>query len=314
MPDKKCIATVLALAFLGMAGCAPAWRPSMEFVKSSNHRAPLRLLDYMQTAPDLPRTFLRRSLDAANQSAARYERCPQGQTLTEGLLAATRMDTVAEYLEPTQRARYRRGALWPIEQPNGNAAFFVEFDPPLVRLPETVGPLEEWSQQCTMRYFNRDAVQTRQGRVTRTVAFEGFESVEADGVPYANCARLKVDTKYRIDWGPRIDSTEYLWLAPGVGEVRRIERISGLALLAYFSEAHSYELVSATTDSTEPLPPIRAKSRPVPLRAWSRCAVYLDRVLPKPRLGGLAVEFATGQEQTALARASRSTSEQHQRR
>ena len=276
------IGTWAALA----GGCAPAWRPSLVNVEPAPTPIVIHLGDYQSTGGS-PAIYLRQSLTSPDTPPQRYKRCPSSSTLTEGLLAGKNVDTVSQYLESTARARQRRGTLWPYDQRPASAAFFLEFDPPLVYLPPRLDTNEPWAQQCELHYYNRDAIEVRQGTATREAVFEGFEDVSADDVHYADCVRLRVTTRYRLDWGPRVDTTEYIWLAPGLGEVRRIEHVSGLAWPVYFSEAYSYERVN------EPTAPARlvGKRLPLPL-AWSRCAVFLDRLLPHPRLGGLAVEFA----------------------
>jgi hypothetical protein len=283
-------------------GCLPAWRPPMDRVQPAVARTAIDLTRFARPGGRLPRVYLRRDLSDADAPPVRYERRPQNGMLTEGLLADKRVTTVAAYLQHTPDARQRRGVLWPEDPDKKGAAFFLEFDPPLLRLPASIDVDGGVSQHCRLRYYNRDAVEVRGGTVTRRIVFEGFESVEAGGIEYPACPRLRIDTRYRIHWGPRVDTSEYVWLAPGIGEVRRVERLSGLAWLAYFTGLHVYELIE------QPLvAPAAASSAslsaagPQPIEAWSRCAVYLDRVLPHPRLGGLAVELAPAQENHLLA-------------
>ena len=153
-------------------------------------------------------------------------------------------------------------------------------------MPASIDAGQGLTQDMQLRYYNRDGKRTKRGTVRRQIEFEGFETVEAAGRVYPDCARLKIDTCIRIHWGPHVDVTEYVWLARGVGEVRRIERFTGLALLAHFSEVNTYEAIA--------VPPLGqgATTRPRPAgEVWLRCAVYLDRLLPHPRLGGLAAEL-----------------------
>lgn len=298
-------------------GCRSAWRPPMDRVQPAVARTTVDLTRFVGPGGRSSLVYLRRNLSDADAPPVRYERRPHNGMLTEGLLADKRVTTVAAYLQDTPDARHRRGVLWPQDPSNKGAAFFLEFDPPLIRLPASIDAHQVVSQHCSLRYFNRDAVEVRGGTVTRQITFEGFESIEAGGIEYPGCPRLRIDTRYRIHWGPRVNTSEYVWLAPGIGEVRRVEQLSGLAWLAYFTGLHVYELIdqplvaSAATASAG-----SSAAGQQPLEAWSRCAVYLDRVLPHPRLGGLAVELAPAQESHLLVstgpRPERLTDGQHQ--
>ncbi len=202
-------------------------------------------------------------------------------------MAAKPPDTLADYLGPDAPKAAERWKLWPDDPDRKGAAFFLEFDPPLVYLPDSIQAGRQASQQVRLRYYNRDGICTRRGTVRRTFDLEGFETVVAGGVRYADCARLHTRTRIRVAWGPRGDITEYIWLAPGVGEVRRVQQFSGLAYLVHFSELQTFELAGGSL-LAEGVP----GARPFPGEVWARCAVYLDRLLPHPRLGGLAVELA----------------------
>lgn len=268
----------------------------MEGVEPPAAHVVIDLRPYLRPDAAGPALYARRNLAEPDEPAQLYERRSRAGTLTEGALAAKRIRTVAEYLEPTARAAYRRGALWPEDPQRRGTAFFLEFDPPLAYLPASIDAQAELTQRCRLRYFNRDAEPVREGTVTRKVAFEGYEAVEAGGIEYPGCLRMRVDTRYRLNWGPRVDTTEYIWLARGVGEVRRLERVSGLALFVYFSGVYAYELIET------PLPSTRlARGQHPRARAWVRCAVFLDRVLPHPRLGGVAIELAPAADADTVA-------------
>ena len=277
-----------------LVGCTPVWRPSLEGVQP----APLQVvIDLTALAPSggVARQAYRRS-DPAQPAVPPqgYERHYQGMTRTEGALAVKTFTGLADYLGPDAPKAADRWKLWPDDPDRKGAAFFLEFDPPLVYLPGSIQAGRESSQQVRLRYYNRDGICTRRGTVRRSVEFEGFETVTAGGVRYADCARLHTRTRIRVDWGPRVDTTEYIWLAPGVGEVRRVQQFSGLAYLVYFSEVQTFELADGS--------PWAAGAAGAGLSSgevWARCAVYLDRLLPHPRLGGLAVELAP--ESAALA-------------
>jgi len=303
-------------------GCARAWRPSpVEFV-APQADAVLNLADYLpKTATD--RVYLRRNLGEPDEPPRPYPRRSAPGAASEGLLAgrcgakappassdaAASSGSVARFLGDSDDARTRRGELWPMDAGKTSAACFLEFDPPLVDLPERISADLPFAQRCRLRCYDRDAKLWREGTATRRVFFESLESVTTSSQTYADCARLRIDTHIRLRWGPRVNVTTYSWLAPGFGEVRRVEEISGLALLILFDEVYEYELIEAVreaalTSATRPAGPTTRPQRPKPPSvqpdfapyqpaAWSRCAIFLDRSLPHPRLGGLVAELAS---------------------
>jgi len=316
------------LAVLAANGCARAWRPSQTDFVAARADAVLELRDY---APEQPgkRVYQRRNLRNPDEPAQPYPRRPAPGALREGLLAGRGVpgtggsarfqddsrNGVAEYLNDSAEARKLRGELWPMDAGKTSVAFFLEFDPPLVDLPARVAADSPFAQRCRVRCYNRDAELWREGTAIRRTYFEGLESISAGGHPYVDCARLRIDTRIRLPWGPRVNLATYLWLAPKFGEVRRVEQISGLALLVHFDEVYEYELIEpipkqAGESGKKAAPPTTRPERGEPTTrpsdaaphdsvAWSRCAVFLDRSVPHPRLGGMMIDLApaSGQEQ-----------------
>ena len=274
----------------------------MEQVESPPAHALIELSRYVAPQGRGVRTYLRFNPADPDDPVVRYERRSGGGMVAEGSLAKKPVRTVTQYLARTPGGQYLRGMLWPQDPQKQGAAFFLEFDPPLARLPRLIDANGGFNQECRLRYFNRDAVEARGGSVTRQVVFEGFETIEAGGLEYAGCVRLRIETRYRIRWAPRVNVSEYVWLAPGIGEVRRVESFSGLALPVFFNGLHVYELIGESPESSAATQLVRASAiGPSPVEAWSSCAVYLDRLLPRPRLGGLAVELASPQQGGTLA-------------
>ena len=154
-------------------------------------------------------------------------------------------------------------------------------------LPGWIDAERAFAEIVQLCCYNRDGHLVRRGTVTRKIQFEGFEDVEGDGVLYADCPRLRITTRIRVRWGPRVDLTEYVWLADGVGEVRRTERIQGFVFLTLFGGVYTYELMN--TPHTVVRASGAASAAP---RRWSRCAVFLESVFPNPLLGGLIIEYA----------------------
>jgi len=287
---------------LWASGCLPAWRPSLDQVAPAPGDVVVHLAGYLPGEGEATRLYFRRNLTRPDETPQRYLRRHSERGVGEGVLARGDVDTVAEYLQPTPRARERRGTLWPLDQQRTAAAFFLEFSPPLPHLPEVISCEQPWSQSSELHCYNRDAEPAGSGIVEREVSFQGFEDVRVGATVYADCVRLRRETRFRVRWGPRVDRTEYLWLAPALGEVKRIERVAGFAGLMYFSVAHRYELARLPAESPSPSPGIPPVG-PGPPRpqAWARCAVFLERMLPRPSLGGLLVDSAPLAEVGALA-------------
>ena len=92
---------------------------------------------------------------------------------------------------------------------------------------------------------------------------------------------------------------ETLWLARGIGEVKRVRRIEVLAFLLYFREAYAFETTAAQNAVTG-----KPSYRPLRTPAWSRMAIFLDRFLPRLRIGGAVIEFAKPGMDLAVDRAA----------
>jgi hypothetical protein len=260
----------------------------MEAVQPAEAHRTLDLRRYSPVGSSTVQAYQRRAGARDSGAPDTYERRYRGFIRAEGTMATNPVWSLADFLGPDAPRAGERWKLWPVNPESKGAAFFLEFNPPLVYLPASITPNGAVSQEVTLRYYNRDGILRRTGTVERAITLEGFENVGTDGMHFANCARLKVDTRIRVKWGPRVDLTEYLWLAPGIGEVRRVQRFSGFAYLVYFSQVQSFELASSTTGQQD-----AGAGTTFPGEVWTRCAVYLDRLPPHPRLGGLVVELAT---------------------
>ncbi len=282
-------ATGCIWVFLLLGGCSSNWRPPLHAVQLVPNNAVIDLTRYAPSGLPAARTYRRTNVRSGADTPGVYERVYHAGVRTEGVLADREVAEVSGYLGPDAPLAVDRWKLWPEGAESSGAAFLLEFDPPLTCLPASIEAGHPTSQRVALRYFNRDGRNTRRGWVERACELEGYQAVEAGGVRFDHCARLKIDTKLRIHRGPRVDVTEYVWLAPGVGEVRRTEKVQGWTLLLYFDELHNYELLTAGAQGA----PGDNTARRVG-EAWSCCAVFLDRLLPHPRLGGLIAELVDG--------------------
>jgi len=157
--------------------------------------------------------------------------------------------------------------------------------------------------QTKLSLYDRLGVPFAQGSAARRVWWEGNETIEGNGASYVDCARLRAETDLYFGWWASFRLRETVWLAQGVGIVRRVERLSGRALLLFrFDSEHEYVLQAHEIEAS------RAEASSSP-RRWARLAIYLDRSLPRPRVGGLAVEWATESDQGASSTVGKVTSE-----
>ena len=272
----------------GGAGCETAWRPPLAGVQVASASITADLSGRMPP-PGARLTYRRTSL--LNPKAAPEQYVVQ-VTCTgwgEGKLTQQSRGPLASHVE-------REGAQGPAQQfpwphPWGASAvgFFLEFDPPLVSWPRVVEGGSARKCESRFKCYGARGQYSYRGSATRAIELEGYETVSIDGVNYNDCVRLCTETRFCIPWIAYVDLTEYSWLAPGIGEVKRLQCWTGLALLVYFKDIVQYELVSVEHPAEQPAE--RSAERRAPVR-WSRCAVYLDPALPTPQLQGLAVEKA----------------------
>ena len=182
---------------------------------------------------------------------------------------------------------------WPSPPRKGSEALFAEFDPPMAEWPAGVrgGTPVEWRAKMTV--YDRLGVPFAYGSAARRVWWEGSETIEVNGASFADCVRLRAETDLHFGWWASFRLRETVWLAERVGIVRRLERLSGRALLLFrFDSEHEFVLRSHEIEASK----TEASSSP---RRWARLAIHLDRSLPRPRVGGLAVEWATESDHRA---------------
>jgi hypothetical protein len=267
---------LLLSACAGTVGCAPAWRPPVEPRPVAEMAISVDLRPYLPSPTPGPRVFARRDLKRPTVSLTDYVQIVRRDGIVEGSFAW-----------PGGTAGANEDLARSAEQPRDGAVFAISLDPPLPRIPAAIDAVEPARMQANARVHDARGRERFRGTVDRVVAWEGFERVELDGRAPADCARLRCVTRIRLFLGPWIELTEYIWLARDLGEVRRIERFRGWAWIWPFDEVRQYDLV-------RPLSPVRrTASHPAAIpEAWARLRIHLERVLPSPQLGGIAVEYA----------------------
>ncbi len=277
---------VLAVG-LPVVGCTTARSNTVSHLREPESDANVELSAYFPQAEPTQRTFLRTNPSRPEESPTPYGQTEDQNGRVEGSLTGRVEWPLSRYLDPHSNRPERARLRWPIRPRPASEAFFVEFNPPVTEWPEGVraGAAVEW--QAEMSAYDRRGVPFAQGSAVRRVVWEGYETVGNDGAAYPDCLRLHVETDLYFGWWASIRLRETVWLAQHIGIVRRIERLSGHALLLLrFDSAHEYNLQAHGVD------PVTADASPVPPRRWARLAIHLDRSLPRPRVGGLAVEWA----------------------
>ena len=287
MRRKLCLVLLSVGSLTLGTGCLGAWRPSLESVREVPSVAPIDLAEYLPAVP-FCRSYLRSDLRRTDESASPYERQADTMQRRDGLFADLDLGDLTQYLYQPESEEPARYLTWPAPEASRWLGLFMEFDPPLIYLPATIDAETEVRCRSDVCVFDRWGHRMRTGTVERTVRVEGFEDVLATDVSYRACLRLAIDTQIRVPWSARVDLTEYLWLAPGIGEVKRVERIQVLAVpFFYFDEAYVSELAAEPESVAETV-----RDHPTPEPAWARLAILLDRFLPRLRVGGVLVEYA----------------------
>lgn len=247
----------------------------------------VELSAYLPRVERAERRYARTNPSRRNESPVPYVQSEDERGRVEGSLVGRVEWPLSKYLDRHSDRPERPRMKWPSPTRQGSEAFFVEFDPPVVEWPEGVqaGVPVEW--QVEMSAYDRRGVPFAQGSATRRVVWEGHDTVEIDKVTYPDCLRLRVETSLSFGWWASMRLRETVWLARHIGVVRRIEGLSGYALLFFrFDSTYEYALRTHEADASS------EKTATEPRRRWARLAIYLDRSVPRPRVGGLAVEWA----------------------
>ena len=301
LPERSCWRGILfaVVASALVTGCVESWRPSMESVREVTTPAPIDLTLYLPAVTPARRTFLRRDLRFPDEPAVSYARRLEPHRQREGVFVDLEAADLSSYIAKPGKAEPVRYFDWPNSDKGRSLGLLLEFDPPLVALPATVRPDRKAQFRSDVRVFDRWGHPLRTGTVTRAVRVEGHENVVADGALIESCLRLALDTRIRLRWGPWLNVRETLWLRRGIGEVKRVRRIEVLAFLLYFREAHAFELAADQSAA------VRGRDyRPRQTAAYGRMAIFLDRFLPRLRVGGVVIEFARPDTGPAADRAT----------
>lgn len=300
---------IVSMWLIAATGCSSPWRPPIDNVRRENLPAFFSLAEY---APDQDgwQWVYRRTRDGAVPTV--YVREFVDQTYVDGALIGRAFRPLLSYLRdpsgpgseaeaPRQRASAQSRRRAPLE---GKLGAVVVFDPPLAPLPVAVRTNDPVSTTARLTCYDKWGQLAYQGTARRRVVFEGLEDVRAGQMDYPECLRLRVSTRFNLRWGPVIDMVQYLWMARGIGEVKRIERVTGWLLLWPFSATERFDLI-------EYRPPAGGSPRPRPpdtvFRRWARLAIEFHQTLPSPQIGGMRIELTDRNEYLAENRSEGTT-------
>lgn len=283
MASRAFLIPALALTAIGCAAL-PIARSFPAATKGSD--GDLKLSDYFPHVERVDRSYARTNPNRPKDPPMPYVHSEDEHGRVEGSLLGRVEWPLSEYLDRHSDRPLRPRLKWPTPPRRGSEAIFVEFVPPVDEWPEGVriGEPVEWKAE--MSAYDRLGVPFARGSATRRVIWEERDTVEADGTTYTDCLRLRVETDLSFGWWAIIRLRETVWLARNIGIVRRVERINGHALLLFrFDSTYEYVLQTHEADAS-------SQQMSAPHRRWARLAIYLDRSIPRPRVGGLAVEWA----------------------
>lgn len=255
-------------------------------LEQESTEAPFSIEPYLRANRLGTWTYLRTPAGRPDAAGVTYVRTSQPHRMLEGLLAERSFLPLQYYLQqPGTPADPRQRPRAPLQ---GGTAFLFELGEPLEPLPADLQPGVPQTASTALVYYEYDGRILNQGTLTRTAAVEGFEDIETPAGRFEACLRVRVDLTVEISWVFKMDWTTQMWLSPTMGEVRRLERMSGAFLIILFSSGHEYRLVSGQprldqADSVAVRPPL-----------WKRSAVLLERAVPRPRIGGLVVDYSDG--------------------
>jgi hypothetical protein len=278
------------------AGCAKPWRPPLTLVQRKNLPAVFDLTEYM---PDQPGWEWVYSRTHEEEEPNRFVRQLVDQIYVEGTLVGRPFGPLSSYLPPPSSGGQPldQGAMTgpPHRAPlRGDVGTILEFDPPLEPLPARLSIDGPAVTDVRFTCYNEWGRHLYDGAARRVVTLQGLEDIRIGQTEWPKCLVLHVDTIWHFYWGPIIEISQYLWLARGVGEVRRIEHVTGLFFILAIAATERYELQSCRpplTPATQTNPATSTGPGPRAFRRWARLAMEMLQTLPSPRPGGMRVEL-----------------------
>lgn len=281
---RKC----MAVLFIG--GCALGPGPKAAFSPNAHELAPIDLRPFLISEYSGGKRYTRYPSAASPAAGQSYRRVATDAGRAEGSLRSFQGKSLSDFLDPHSDRPGRPRAPWPTSPTRNAAGFFVEFEPSLVEWPDHIAMGVSYTSAARLEAFDGAGIPFVTGSARRSVWLVGRESVEVDGKQYSSCLRLGSATHLRFGWWASVRIDEAVWFARSVGVVRRKQAIRGTALFLFpFASTYVYDLQYDWSTVAEPSPIDQITSIEW-LTNWKRLAIHLDRIFPRPRVGGLAVE------------------------
>lgn len=166
------------------------------------------------------------------------------------------------------------------------SGMMLRFDPPIDYLPRRLDARAPAESSARLQVYNAKGEPAFGGKATRRVELEGFATVTAGGKRYTDCVCVRTETRISIPLAARVSLTEYLYVAPGRGIVRRVQRFRGWVLIRYFDDVVEDELVQF-----EPLPAAKREGIASTWTAgtWSGAIVFFQPSMPQPYVAGVII-------------------------
>lgn len=267
-----------------LAGCSQQHKDDLQPVQSQPSAERFSMEPYLR-ANRLGRwTYMRTEQEHAHR-AVTYTRLSDSNRMMEGRLLTRKFSPLDQYfLKPS--STQSDDADRPRAPLKGGTAFLFELLEPMEPFPEDLTPDNPIVSTTPVVYYEYDGRQLSRGTLTRTVEIEGFDELEVPAGRFAGCLRLRLDFTLEIPWVLDMEWNSFIWLSPEMGEVRRIEKMSGWFLVFPFSSSHEYQLISGQPYLSSPEPQSVRKPR------WQYGAALLDRAIPRPQIAGLVVDYA----------------------
>jgi hypothetical protein len=281
-----CLAILAGGAFF--VGCTGTWRSDKRNVDSSQPVPAERLAHCLQ-ANRIGRWIYHRYEYPINkdESPQQYVRIRTGDRMVEGLLVGKEIPSLHGLLE-AQATRAESKSKPPLSF-GKKMTIYWEVEQALPTIPPSLGQEKRAVAETTLRYYDYLGRLGAQGTVTRGAVLEGMEDITCPAGTFKDCLRVRVEIDVRFPWIFQSDLTTIAWLSPEVGEVRRIQHLTGWFLIFWFGSAQEYELISG-------FPAIQQEAN-VPLTEiepvnWKTGLMVFDRGYPHVRIGGMLVDFA----------------------
>ncbi|MGQ9651461.1 MAG: hypothetical protein ACUVXJ_15245 [Phycisphaerae bacterium] len=290
-----------------LAGCIGQWRPSNEYVSQPVQAQRTVRVESCLLANRLGRWLYERVElpERQDRPIRMHVRQVDRERLREGVLEDRPFLKIEKYLDLKRAVTTRTADEPPATQPPGHDSFTQRR--PRAPLDGGTGiffclaqaadpmPLELESEKTIISetavvYYNYRGVPQAKGRLYRCSVLEGIEDIECPAGRFEGCVRIRVDLRVYFPWLAIVDLTTYLWLSPEVGEVRRVQRLSGWFLVFPFVSADEYRLISFT-----PAAATTTRQAACPPAMWKTGAVLLEGDYPGIRIAGMVIDFEAPQ-------------------